>query len=134
MCSYSATGSLGAGSAACCTLSFSGFIPGVNWLNREIARTREEVCDNFVLKQGDSVGYAQMLLELSERCGERGFALSLLGLFSRRWTLEERIRGILDPVRVKVTRTGRTSLAIMTILLGTMCLIVGGVGAFWTNF
>lgn len=71
--------------------------PGVAWLNRHIERAREEICDNFVLRHGDRADYAQTLLELAEHCAARRAAFPALGLFGSRWTLENRIAGLLDP-------------------------------------
>jgi beta-lactamase regulating signal transducer with metallopeptidase domain len=104
--------------------------PGVHWLNRQIARLREEVCDNFVLRQANSADYAQTLLELAEQCSRARFALSLLGIFSARWTLEQRISGILNPRREKMTRSSRTTKVMALMLLGAISLLVGGVGTW----
>jgi hypothetical protein len=37
------------------------------------------------------------LLELAEHCAARRAAFPALGLFGSRWTLENRIAGLLDP-------------------------------------
>lgn len=107
--------------------------PGVHWVNRQIALAREEVCDNFVLTRANAAEFAQTLLEVAEYCGGARFALSLLGIFSRRWSLEKRISGILDPERITSTRADRKLLAAVTLLLTAACVFVGGVGALAEN-
>ncbi|MEX2137851.1 MAG: M56 family metallopeptidase [Pirellulales bacterium] len=103
--------------------------PAVLVLNRTITRSREEVCDNFVLSRSDSSQYANTLLELSERCAQMGRIVPSLGLFESHWTLEARIRGLLKPGREMMTRTKRRALAVITVILGTACFLIGGVRA-----
>ena len=84
--------------------------PGVHWLNRQIGRAREEICDNFVLKKTDRADYAQLLLELAEQCAAWRLKVRSLGILGSRWTLENRIAGLLDPERPRRrTRSPQTS-------------------------
>lgn len=101
--------------------------PGVRWLNHALATAREEVCDNYVLRQSDPTEYAQTLLELTEQCGTRQPVLSLLGLFSPRWSLESRVTGLLHPQRPRTLRSERMLVICVTILLCTCCLLTGGI-------
>ena len=103
--------------------------PGVLGLNRWLARAREEVCDNFILQHGDALNYAQTLLELAEQYSGRNRPLPVLGLMGTRWTLEERIAGLLKPGRNTMTRTNRRTVVHLACLLGMMCFLVGGVRA-----
>lgn len=102
--------------------------PGVSRLNRHINRSREELCDNHVLRRSDAAGYAEMLLELALG----GPAPAGLGLFSTRWSLEQRISGLLSPQRDTATgaRRGRAPACVLSLL--ALSAIVGGVGAFDT--
>ena len=101
--------------------------PGVVWLNRQISRSREEICDNFVLRHGDPPAYAQTLLELAELCSRPRQVVPMLGLLGSRWTLEERIAGLLKPERNTMTRARRRTMATTAVILGMMCVLVGGV-------
>lgn len=102
--------------------------PGVSRVNGHVNRSREELCDNHVLRRSDAAGYAEMLLEFVLR----GPAPAALGLFSVRWSLEQRISGLLSPNRDTATgaRRGRASACVLLLL--ALSAIVGGIGAFDT--
>ena len=52
--------------------------PLLHFLNRELSRSREEICDNHVLRFAEKVGYGETLLKLTEHaCPD--FSLGLLG-------------------------------------------------------
>lgn len=78
--------------------------PLVLWLNRQLARAREEVCDNFVLRQERPEDYGATLLRLATLSPGLARAVSHVGLLGGRWKLEDRIRGLLDPARPSTTR------------------------------
>jgi len=100
--------------------------PGVYWLNRCISRSREEICDNYVLRRCDATGYAEILLDLVERRP----APVLLGLFSTRWSLEQRIGGLLNPKRETATRTRRGRVPAFVLSMLACSVFVGGAGVF----
>ncbi len=79
--------------------------PLIHHVSSQLARAREEVCDNHVLRCGDPCGYARTLLALTERYRPFGVAHPGLGLLGARWTLADRIAGLLDPRRIPMTRT-----------------------------
>ena len=70
--------------------------PLVHVLNRELARAREEVCDNYVLRNGNAPRYAHTLLELSQLLVGMSPKPAALGLFHCRWKLEDRVADLLD--------------------------------------
>lgn len=78
--------------------------PLVHYLNSQLSRAREEVCDNHVLQSGDRFKYARTLLTLTQICRPAGVARPGLGLLTARWTLADRVAGLLDPRRVPMTR------------------------------
>jgi beta-lactamase regulating signal transducer with metallopeptidase domain len=103
--------------------------PGVHWLNRQIGRAREEICDNFVLGNADPADYAQLLLELAEQCAGWRLRTRTLGILGSGWTLENRIAGLLNPERPTSTHTKRRNVVLIALLLGSVTMAVGGVGA-----
>ena len=92
--------------------------PFVHYLNGQLTRAREEVCDNHVLQSGDPCGYARTLLALTTVYPPLGVARPGLGLLAARWTLTDRVAGLLDPGRISVTRTSLRIKLAMAIALG----------------
>ena len=89
----------------------------IHYVNNQLARAREEVCDNHVLRCGDPCGYARTLLALTEQCRPFGVARPGLGLLGARWPLADRVAGLLDPRRIPMTRTTiRMKIAVALVL------------------
>jgi beta-lactamase regulating signal transducer with metallopeptidase domain len=105
------------------------FHPGVLMLNQVLARSREEVCDNYVLRHTSPADFARTLLELTERGGSVRPALSLLGLFGRRWSLETRVTELLNPGRNMMLKTELRWTMLFVAVMVACCVIVGGVSA-----
>ena len=95
--------------------------PLVHLMNRELARAREEVCDNYVLRRSNATRYARTLLELSQLFVGVSPKPVSLGLFHCRWRLEDRIADLLDRRRrimIRVNRWTTAGLAGTFLLLG----------------
>ncbi|MDP1562169.1 MAG: M56 family metallopeptidase [Pirellulaceae bacterium] len=105
------------------------FHPGVLMLNQVLARSREEVCDNYVLRHASPADFARTLLELTERGGSVRPALSLLGLFGRQWSLETRVTELLNPGRNMMLKTELRWTTLFVSVMVACCVIVGGVSA-----
>jgi beta-lactamase regulating signal transducer with metallopeptidase domain len=91
--------------------------PLVHYLNGQLSRAREEVCDNHVLESGDACGYARTLVTLTELYRPLGRVRAGLGILGARWTLAKRVAGLLDPGRIAMTRTClRTKIALAAAL------------------
>jgi beta-lactamase regulating signal transducer with metallopeptidase domain len=94
--------------------------PPVHYLNCQLSRAREEVCDNHVLRCDDACGYARALLNVMLRCRPFPGPRPGLGLIGTPWTLTDRVAGLLDPARVPSTQaTGRAKAALATTLVAT---------------
>ena len=86
-----------------------------------LTQAREEVCDNHVLKFGDPCNYARTLLALTTVCRPLGIARPGLGLLATRWTLADRVAGIIDPRRISMTSTTfRLKIALASVLAVTV--------------
>jgi beta-lactamase regulating signal transducer with metallopeptidase domain len=91
--------------------------PLIYFMNRSLSRAREEVCDNYVLRRGDAIGYAQSLLELAEYYARWPTPASTQAIFSPKWKLEDRVAGLLDPHRQSETRFGGVKFLALVALL-----------------
>ena len=105
--------------------------PLVRVLNRELAKAREEVCDNFVLAATDAPTYSRTLLSLAELVRQRDSLPGAVGFFTSRWKLEQRVAGLLDHGRDRAKFlskrgwlfVGATSVALATLMwLGTITI------------
>ena len=101
--------------------------PGVRWISSQISRSREEICDNYVLQGSDGPTYAETLLELAERCAAPQRLVPMLGLLGTRWTLEQRIAGLLQPGRNTMTKARRRMVVCTVGALCLVMLVIGGV-------
>ncbi len=101
----------------------------VHVLNRAIDETREDVCDNLVLKQYRAVDYSRDLLQMSQTLAFDGSGLLAPGLFTRR-NLASRISGLLTHQRRVSFSVGRVQAFGIALVLTVACggLAVLGVG------
>jgi beta-lactamase regulating signal transducer with metallopeptidase domain len=95
-------------------------------MNRELARAREEVCDNYVLRKTDAPRYARSLLDLAEKTTVFHRMPATVGLVHPRWRLEDRVAGLLDGERRLVTRMNAWALAsVAAVFLATGVVVAG---------
>ncbi|HUG70969.1 MAG TPA: M56 family metallopeptidase [Pirellulaceae bacterium] len=83
--------------------------PLVYRMNGQLARCREELCDNHVLWGVEPADYAETLLELTLLCKNRVGGFSSMGVFGLGWRLEDRVQGLLDTRRDRRMRLGNRS-------------------------
>lgn len=99
------------------------FHPLAHLFNRVLNRAREELCDNYAIAIVDRAFYCETLLVLA--VGRPGTSLrGATSMWTRRWSLEDRIRGILDerrPTRTRISKLARSATA--TCVLATCGLI-----------
>lgn len=101
--------------------------PGVMLVNAILTRAREEICDNHVLLASPPTGFARTLLEMSERLVGVPPLAAQMGLMGTRWSLESRVRGLLDPRRRLMTRTPRAGFATAVLMFVMLGMLLGGV-------
>ena len=70
---------------------------------------------------GDPCGYARTLVAVTTECLPTGALRPGLGLFATRWTLADRVAGLIDPGRISMTRTSfplKVALAVALVATG----------------
>jgi len=100
--------------------------PLVHFLNRDLVRAREEVCDNVALHGTTAPHYADTLLTVALGITTKAPAPGLIGLMTPPWRLEERVKGLLDPQRRLNTTMNIRHLAAVAIALATGTTLIGG--------
>ncbi len=81
------------------------FHPLIHLMDKMISRTREEICDNYVLAKTEPLAYSEALLRantLGMSYTSKSADLQLaVGIFSGEWRLEQRIAELLNDNREK---------------------------------
>ena len=95
----------------------------VHGLNRELRRSREQVCDNAVLQHRDPVAYGRTLLRVAEMLTTGRPPRAAVGLAGSRGELERRITALVDGRRDPATTVGRpTACALALAAVVVACL------------
>jgi beta-lactamase regulating signal transducer with metallopeptidase domain len=101
------------------------FHPLVHLFNRTLNRVREEVCDNYAIAVVDRDAYCEALLLLAvgrPRASPRGAT----SIWTRHWSLEDRVRGILDdqrPTKTRISRVARSATAMSSLAVSGLIAI-----------
>ncbi len=105
----------------------------VSKLNRELAKAREEVCDNFVLATLPATAYSRTLLSLAETFRRPQQLPGSVGFYSSNWKLEQRVAGLLDDRRGRRTKLRKRDQAfvfgIAMSLAALMCVATISISA-----
>jgi beta-lactamase regulating signal transducer with metallopeptidase domain len=103
--------------------------PLVEHVCKGVARTSEEVCDNYVLTQSATTAYSRTLLRVAELTTMQPVPLGTMGVVGGGWSLAERIAGLLDNRRDRITKLNRQSqlaVAIMAVCWSAVLLLTLG--------
>lgn len=101
--------------------------PLLRWLCNELARSREQMCDNTVLVQRPATAYGETLLRVAELSLGSSLSRRVLAMLSGWSDLRWRIRSILDPGQLRTMAVGRWSAFAMIAGIGFCGWLVGGI-------
>jgi uncharacterized protein (TIGR03067 family) len=76
----------------------------IHLLNRQLARAREDICDDHVLASRDAADYGETLLRLAQLACVARLPVGTVGIFQRRGELERRVSRLIHNGRSKMTR------------------------------
>lgn len=96
--------------------------PLVGLLNRHMAQSREEVCDNYVLTVAAPSSYSLTLLTMSQLLKSPRAYSGAVGLFTSGWKLEQRVAGLLDEHRSRVTRLSLPAWSLIVVVSAVISL------------
>ncbi|MCG8413369.1 MAG: M48 family metalloprotease [Pseudomonadales bacterium] len=110
-------------------LAIFWFHPLIHYLDREISQAREEVCDNYVLQQESALQYGETLFAVNSL--RRSFPnnrapVHQLGILSKQWNLEDRIRELLDTSRSQSVTISSQLRTLLLISLSAVTLGLAG--------
>ncbi len=103
--------------------------PLVHLLNRRMDLAREEVCDNYVLRDTPAEAYGGTLLRFARHSLAAPAGIFSPGLLDGAGPLEHRIAGILDERRNRAVRAPRSIAATAIMLMASLSLVVASARA-----
>lgn len=98
----------------------------IHWLDRELSRAREEVCDNYVLARTTSLKYGQTLLKLGRMSIGATPLPASVGILNWKGELEQRIAGFLDSGRSGETSTPRSRAFVLASVVMSIAVLCCG--------
>ncbi len=107
------------------------FHPLVHYMDKMIARSREEICDNYVLSKERASDYGEVLFRLNinqslraAQSDKTSSAYIGLGVVGGNWNLEQRIADLLNQKREKFMRLSQRSKILLNVSVVTAALAV----------
>ena len=97
-----------------CLASLLWFNPLIHVTNRLLCRTREDICDNYVLQIGDPHKYSDTLLSVAQSASSVSQGWIAPTLVRSLSNLESRICSLLDPNRRLQTKLGFKKFAVVS--------------------
>ena len=97
--------------------------PLVYLLSQQLNQAREEVCDNAVIAFTAANVYSSTLLGVGRLISQKNRLVGCAPLIGSRWTLERRIKGLLNPERNMMVHVKKPMLAFVMIALGSLTVV-----------